>query len=151
MAYVTRYRISLNVTVSADASQAFYTPPVNGYFEAFALYQSTNVPLATDANLLLTDEVTGMTIGGPVSATNSSGTLGILYSPRRVVHNQGAGSATQVMLVAVGNPLTGDSRYPLDGRIKIQVTSAGAATNFSTDNYLYVWVDGAAKPSGGTS
>lgn len=142
MAYITRHRVSLNVTVSADASQTFRSPVLTGYLLGFVVEKSTNVALATDCNIVLTGGIGGQTLCGAVTATNTSGTVGQFIMPR-AAYNEGSIGTASAIITATG---AGMGRLPFVANepIAIQVTSAGAATNFSTDNYIHLYVDGGA-------
>lgn len=138
MGYIERHRVSLPVSVSAGATQAFFTSRVvAGFVEAIRYTRATASALSTNAGLVITGERSGIVILD-VTATGDGRT----WYPH--------GQAENVSGLGLLGVSTGDvsgiwpTKIPVAGeRIKVEVASGGVASGvFSAGNFLDLYISG---------
>jgi hypothetical protein len=129
MTYLRRYRINATVTATGGASQAFYTPVVNGFLHAIYYKHGTTGTTAsgvsTDAHLTVqTAESSNVMLSCTATGIRA-------FYPRLNIES------------AAGATIAGFERFPVaDERIKVEFSSAGTASAGGRRATVDLYIDG---------
>ncbi len=108
---------TVSITTDGSGNATVYTPSTYGYVVAIRYVPGASTPLATGADITVTDNVTGLAI---LTVTNM-GLLAREFAPRmEIVNSVGAFSA-----YAAGGVNVLD-QFPVAGAIKVAVVQGGA-------------------------
>ena len=119
---ITNYRLDVTTDASGNAT-VFSQGGVNGYIEQIQYTPGAN-PLATGADVTLTEENTGV----PILTQSNIGTAAFTSAPRQPTHSNADGSAA--LYAAAGTNVR--TRIALTGgRIKLVVAQGGNALSGS--------------------
>lgn len=129
---MTLSMVQADITTDAGGNAIAYTPKCRGYLHLIRYVPDGGTPLATGADLTITEENTGL----PLFAKVDIGTVAVQWLPRTPTHAAADGTA---LLYAAGGTAQSDRLAIADSRIKVVCAQGGNVLKGA----VQFWVDDA--------
>ena len=141
MGYIRRHRVFTPVSTSGGASHAFFTSGhVQGFIEAIGIRKASASAVSSNARYTITAELSSQVILA-VTATGTTASL-VFYYPRAQAQNV-SGLALLGVSTADASGIWPVQIPVAQERVKIDITSGGAASGvFTTNNYVDLYISG---------
>jgi hypothetical protein len=127
MSFITREQLAVSVTATGGASQAFYSAVHNGHLEAVRYRRGTPTTTASGISTAAKIVLTGAETGLPLLTIATASADAMNFYPRAGAQDTSGGA---LGYTSAATPPSIPQLIPLGNeRIKIEVTSGGAASN----------------------